>query len=469
MTVALYIRVSTEEQATQGFSVDNQRERLIAYCTSQGWDDYRLYVDDGQTGTNIDRPALQRMLAHISDKRVDTVVVYKLDRLSRKQKDVLHLLEDVFDKNGVVFKSVTEPFDTGSSLGKATIGILAVFAQLERDMIVERTTSGRRMRISQGRWSGGRVPFGYRWDKAAQRFQVVPEHAEIVREIFRMHLRGLSYLDISEWFRARVTHPVMLHRDISLLVSRRVYLGELLNGPVAPSEGAHEAIVSAEVFEAAQREKERRTEGSTSRTYLLSGLCKCGLCGSPMIYVRRHSRGYMYLLIACKNQHVRARDRKGESFCRVGYSRARDLEAAVVDYVRKSTLDFGKLRATLEAALQSANHAAPDSDIQARIDTIATRLERWYDAFETGALDAAGLASRVKKLEEEKAQLLARQDAMAVTARPKDNTKVVLDALRLIGETWDFMDDGERHAVLARAVRRILVTGKNQFQVEWVT
>lgn len=155
MFAAIYVRVSTEEQAEQGYSIDVQKERLIAFCKSQGWEDYKLYIDDGYTGTNTNRPALKRLIRHIEAKKVHTVVVYKLDRLSRKQKDVLSLIEDVFEKNNVAFASSSEKFDTSTAFGKAMIGILAVFAQLERDMIIERTTSGRRQKISKGIWSGG--------------------------------------------------------------------------------------------------------------------------------------------------------------------------------------------------------------------------------------------------------------------------------------------------------------------------
>src|SRR5579875_2069397 len=136
MSVALYCRVSTEEQAVSGFSIDHQKERLIAYCKSQGWDNFSIYVDDGCTGTNLDRPQMQRLIRDVQAGLINTVLVYKLDRLSRKQKDVLYLLEDLFERHQVVFRSATEPFDTSTSLGRAMIGILAVFGQLERDTIV---------------------------------------------------------------------------------------------------------------------------------------------------------------------------------------------------------------------------------------------------------------------------------------------------------------------------------------------
>ena len=130
MRVFGYCRVSTASQ-TEGYSLDEQKERIEAYCKALGWELVKVFVDGGESGAKIDRPALQKMCERV--KEVNKVVVYKLDRLSRSQKDTLFLIEDVFLKNGVDFVSITENFDTSTPFGKAMVGILAVFAQLERE------------------------------------------------------------------------------------------------------------------------------------------------------------------------------------------------------------------------------------------------------------------------------------------------------------------------------------------------
>lgn len=133
--VAIYVRVSTLEQAEEGYSVDEQINKLEKYSEIKEWSVYETYVDPGYTGSNIDRPGMQRLIADAKLKRFDAVLVYKLDRLSRSQKDTLHLIEDVFDKHNVSFVSLNENFDTSTPFGKAMIGILSVFAQLEREQI----------------------------------------------------------------------------------------------------------------------------------------------------------------------------------------------------------------------------------------------------------------------------------------------------------------------------------------------
>lgn len=260
MRVAIYIRVSTEEQAQHGYSIDAQKDRLIAYCTSQGWSDYKIYIDDGYTGTKMIRPALNRLIRHIEDGKIDLVVVYKLDRLSRKQLDVLYLLEEVFEKHNVGFKSATEPFETTTPFGKAMIGILAVFAQLERDMIVERTTIGRRQRVSKGEWYGGRIPFGYKMNRETKQLEIVPEEAKIIKEIYKMYLQGNSRLSIAEWAAERTKARVIDHSVIRNILSRPVYMGKLSNaGNVV--DGKHEAIIDEKTWHAVQKEtKERKRE-----------------------------------------------------------------------------------------------------------------------------------------------------------------------------------------------------------------
>lgn len=125
---ALYIRVSTQEQALEGYSIDAHTDRLTSYCRAKGWGIGKIYKDAGFSGSNMDRPALQQLLSDIKDGAIDCVLVYKLDRLSRSQKDTLCIIEDVFLSHNVSFVSMQENFDTSTPFGRAIIGILSVFA-----------------------------------------------------------------------------------------------------------------------------------------------------------------------------------------------------------------------------------------------------------------------------------------------------------------------------------------------------
>ena len=192
--VALYIRVSTQEQAQEGYSVSEQKERLIAYCKAHDWLVSEIYIDPGYSGSNLNRPGIQKLIADI--KNCDTVLVYKLDRLSRSQRDTLYLIEDVFLPNNTDFVSVQESFDTSTPFGKATIGLLAVFAQLEREQIKERTRMGRIARAKSGlHHGGGYIPIGYNYENG--KLIINPYEAEQVRKIYEWYIAGESLIEIA--------------------------------------------------------------------------------------------------------------------------------------------------------------------------------------------------------------------------------------------------------------------------------
>ena len=197
--VALYIRVSTQEQAKEGYSIGEQTDRLKKFADAHGWTIVKIYTDAGHSGANQERPALQDMIEDIKEGRIDKVAVYKLDRLSRSQKDTLELIEDVMLKNGCDFESMTEKFDTATSFGRAMVGILAVFAQLEREQIKERMSLGSEARIKEGKWRGGaHVPFGYDYEAALEKLVINEYEAMIVKHIFEAFISGSTFYSIEK-------------------------------------------------------------------------------------------------------------------------------------------------------------------------------------------------------------------------------------------------------------------------------
>lgn len=182
-----YIRVSTDEQAESGYSLQMQRERIQAQIIAKGWECFKMYEDGGQSGGKLERPALQEMLSDIESGELQAVVIYKLDRLSRKQKDTMFLIEDVFLVNGVELVSISESLDTSSPTGRAMIGMLSVFAQLERDTITERLSSGRKQKAKVGGYSGGQAPLGYDIQRNSKALTLNETEAETVKRVFTLH------------------------------------------------------------------------------------------------------------------------------------------------------------------------------------------------------------------------------------------------------------------------------------------
>ena len=184
---AIYTRVSTESGMEQDFnSLDNQREASEAYIRSQAHEGWKLtrerYDDGGYSGGTMDRPALQRLIDGVRAKRIDVIVVYKVDRLTRSLADFAKLIE-LFDAHGVSFISVTQAFNTTTSMGRLTLNMLLSFAQFEREITGERIRDKVAASKKKGIWMGGAVPLGYRVENRA--LKAVEPEAEFVRTIFR--------------------------------------------------------------------------------------------------------------------------------------------------------------------------------------------------------------------------------------------------------------------------------------------
>jgi len=193
--------VSTDEQAREGCSLDNQEARIRAYAESQEWNLVHIYREEGESGKTTKRPQLEALVGGVSGHLLfDVVLVYKVDRLTRRQRDLWNILQ-VFEINNVAFKSVTEPFDTTTAQGKAFLGMLAVFAQLERDTIAERTKDALAHKKANGEPVGA-PPYGYRMENG----KLVEDEEEISDLAFMVHLRvddGYTYQQIAESFNVR--------------------------------------------------------------------------------------------------------------------------------------------------------------------------------------------------------------------------------------------------------------------------
>ena len=191
----VYTRVSTVEQV-DGYSIEEQERMGKAAIESKAWEYVGTYSDPGVTGRTMARPGLQAMLSDIQEGKIEAVVIWKLDRLSRKQRDTLTIIEDYLMKNDVTLLSLNETLDTGTSWGRAMIGILSSFNQMESENIQMRTEMGRKAKAREGGYAGGKPPIGY---KAIEgKLVIVPEEAEVVRLVFQLRKNGKTLMGIAE-------------------------------------------------------------------------------------------------------------------------------------------------------------------------------------------------------------------------------------------------------------------------------
>jgi site-specific DNA recombinase len=276
MKAAIYIRVSTQEQV-ENYSIESQRERLEAFVKAKGWITYETYIDGGYSGSNIERPALQKLLKDLH--KIDVVVVYRLDRLSRSQRDTLSLIEEHFLTNNVDFVSITETLDTSTPFGKAMIGILSVFAQLERETITERMRMGLVKRAEAGlRVMGGDYdPAGYKRNEGL--LELVPEEAEHIQKAYDLYEQYHSITKVQKRLK-ELGYSVWRFRRYRDILANRLYCGYVAFAGKY-YKGLHEAIITEEQFERVQKllSRHKGSNAHKAKASLLSGLIICGNCG----------------------------------------------------------------------------------------------------------------------------------------------------------------------------------------------
>ncbi|MDF2956283.1 MAG: Site-specific DNA recombinase SpoIVCA/DNA invertase PinE [Candidatus Alkanophagales archaeon MCA70_species_2] len=239
--VGLYIRVSTLEQAESGISIDAQRSSLQKFCELHGWNIHREYVDAARSAATMERKALQKLLKDCRSGEIDTVVVFKLDRLSRSLRDLI-LLMDELKRCGVDFVSVTERIDTTTAAGKLMFHIIGAFAEFEREMTIERTKLAMDKKVKEGSFVG-RLPFGYRYDDA--RRIVLSEDAETVRRIF---LDFLETQNVSEVARRAHLSRMQVYR-----ILRNPFYAGIVHWRDVEWRGNHPKVISKRIFEKVQR------------------------------------------------------------------------------------------------------------------------------------------------------------------------------------------------------------------------
>lgn len=266
MLTLAYCRVSTEEQAEEGYSIEGQADKLRDYARFRGLGDVFVVMDPGKPGKNLNRPGLQQVLAAVQAGHASHVLVRRLDRLLRNLADLI-LLADTFGERGVALHSVSENLDLSSAAGRMFYNILGTFAQYFRESLVENVKLGNERAIKEGRHIN-RAKFGYSMVEG----RLVPNSdAETVRRIFRLRSEGLSYREVEERTGVR-------YSTVSTILHSQVYLGQIPhNGEWFP--GIHEPIITPEEFHAAHR---GFGKGIQRVNDLLSGKVVCGLCGRRM-------------------------------------------------------------------------------------------------------------------------------------------------------------------------------------------
>ncbi|EGC3653027.1 recombinase family protein [Listeria monocytogenes] len=378
MTVGIYIRVSTEEQVKEGFSISAQKEKLKAYCTAQGWEDFKFYVDEGKSAKDMNRPLLQEVITHIKKGLIDTVLVYKLDRLTRSVVD-LHNLLSIFDEYNCAFKSATEVYDTSSAMGRFFITIISSVAQFERENTSERVSFGMAEKVRQGEYIP-LAPFGY--VKGPDGKLIVNEaEKEIFLHVVNMVSTGYSLRQTCEYLtniglKTRRSNDVWkVSTLIWMLKNPAVYGAIKWNNEIY--ENTHEPLIDKVTFDKLANILSIRSKSTTSRRghvhHIFKGRLICPKCGKRLTGVRtkyvNKSNETVY------NNNYRCGTCKEHRRPAIQVSEKK-IEKAFIDYISNYTLNKADV-----SSKKLDNNLRKKEMIQREIISLQRKREKYQKAW----------------------------------------------------------------------------------------
>lgn len=463
----LYIRVSTTEQAKEGYSVEEQENRLRKYCEAMGIKIHKVYIDPGFSGASLNRPGIQAVISDVQSRVVKKVIVWKLDRLSRSQKDTLIMLEDIFLSNGCDFVSMLESFDTSTPFGRAIVGILAAFAQLERENIKERTAMGRAARIAKGHYSGSHAPLGYSFAPGCNDLIVNEYESAIVQDIYVRFLSGESLKHISECMLAKFGGAVRKWNStmIRRILSNQIYIGRVRHSDET-FEGLHDPIVSETEFFMASSilEHNREIKKQCARSEsLLTGLLYCGDCGARM-QQRRVARGYSLRRYICYSVSRTSKPMIRSDKCsnRLHPFTMEELDELIKNEIAKLATDEEYLQSIIR---QDAPHKADDSQLlQDRLSEVKKQTDKLLNLYQVGAVDFQDIQERLASLKEEKEALHRSID------RATADASIPVDMVRSQAATFkaaiDSGDDETVSQILRILIDKIVVLN-DDIEIYW--
>lgn len=392
MRVAVYVRVSTQEQAREGFSIPAQIVSLQAFCKSQNWEIVEEYKEEGKSAKDLDRPKMKQMLSDIKNNKFDLVLVHKLDRLTRSVHDLYQLLE-YFEKHNVKFRSATEVYDTTTAMGRLFITLVAALAQWERENLAERVKFGIEQMIDEGKRPGGHSAYGYKFDKNFN-CTIIEEEARWVRKIFEWYEQGFGYRKISDRLNELNIKPRIAaewnHNSIVTMLRNDIYIGHYRWGEKVIYNN-HPPLITNSLFTRVQQAmKKRHKDLSRQGKFPLTGILKCGHCHFYPIngfYDKRDEKTY-YRCLNCN------RITNGKKITELVLTELESMITSKAYFLKKVEQDYPGTEIDVEG-------------IKKKLERIDRQKEKWYSLFvdEDSPISKETLYEKINALNKEENDL----------------------------------------------------------------
>ncbi|MDE6434765.1 MAG: recombinase family protein [Lachnospiraceae bacterium] len=436
-----YLRVSTEAQ-TEKYGLDMQKQKILDYCEKNGVTIDKWYIDGGYSGSKLDRPEMQALLDDAERGQIGTVYIYKLDRMSRDVIDTLNLLHRVLPKYGVKVVSMVEELRIENPMDKVMLTMNAAMGQYEREIIYMRTRAGMKERVKKGLWpGGGRVPWGYYYDRNDGILHPHPEQAEMVRKAYEMYIDEYACDKIAKilgFNSERIVMQVLQRKsNIGLIeYNREVY------------QGKHEPIVSEEIFYKAQECMLRRRSNSyVSDKNILTGLCYCGRCGAKM----RYQKWGAYHKIICYSQGSYGNGK--ECLIKDPDCDNKKINATIVEsYVERC---FKQIAVNVNE--RKKNQESKRAFLEDSVKKCNTKIKKLYAVYAEN--DSDNLLEVIKEQEERLKELKA--ELQSEIKKESEDNSIDLEEIKRGAHVWDTLTKSEKNKVLKQCIDRVVIDGED--------
>jgi len=466
--VFVYIRVSTTEQAEEGYSLGEQESRLIKYCEAMGWEVVKVYSDPGFSGSSIERPAIKAMLQAVEKGECDIVLVDKLDRLSRSQFDTLYLIQKVFTANDVAFVSRAEAFDTSTPFGRAMVGILAVFAELERERIKERMAEGKEGRIKEGKFKGGNsVSYGYDYNIDTGLLEINEYESMVLQEIFDMILQRIPFNSIARILNEKgyksKTKSEWSGTVIKQIAENQTYIGKQKHKGEW-LDAINDKLISDEKFAKIQdilAERDRTNERfKAGKKYNspLGGMIWCANCNSKYHWKKWSKNKSVYV---CYSRSKADKKLVKDPSCKNRFYEDKELEQAIYNEILKlKSEEF-----YIDNLRSSVDSTGKIEIIKKQIESINDQISKLMDLYSLGTIDIDAIKAKIKPLSEERS-LLESELQIIEHEKPAVMKEDIIHLVDVFEQTLLSGDSTAIHDSIMELVDYIEIDGDN-VHVHW--
>ncbi len=491
--VAIYCRVSTMEQAEEGYSIGEQERLIREYCARQGYGVYKVFSDAGISGKDIvHRPAIQELLKDAAEKKFDMVMSWKINRLSRKLEDAIKIV-NTLDRYGISYQSYSERFESDTPAGKMQFQMMALVGEFERNTIAQNVKMGMKAKARAGEWCGGVAPLGYRWvpveatenlSRKKSRLEIDETEAETVRLIYGLYASGKGYKaivnQINQMGCKTKKGNAFSVAQLRTILTNPVYIGKVrydlrrdwnekrrnnINPNPIIVNGIHEAIISEEQWKQVQfliSQKAGKPSRIYDGEYPLTGILRCPECGAGMVISRvinkkpdGSKRKLTYY--ACGNWK-----NKGTAVCHSNMIRVEKANSVVYERMEKILNDdkvFQEVlsRVNREHNILKKNAYKEQSLHEKERERLANRISKNHEAYEDGLISKEEFLTRKNELDLQMEQVWERANETRLTLLEEEQKEIPRDAVRAILQNFSLALSGDIDHTIRKRLLHLLI------------